>query len=875
LTEGTFEKRYDPGATEERWYQAWVERGDFRAEVEAPGDPFCIVIPPPNITGSLHMGHALDNTLQDILVRWKRMDGYNVLWLPGTDHAGIATQWVVEQQLAREGTSRHAYGRERFVERVWQWREESGRTIVRQLMRLGASCDWSRERFTLDEGLSRAVRKVFVTLYQEGYLYRGDYIIQWCPRCMTALSDLEVEYEERDGKLYYIRYGPLTLATVRPETKPGDTALAVHPDDERFRPYVGKTLTVPSVEGEISLSVIADTAVDPEFGTGVVKVTPAHDPQDFEIGRRHGLEIRQVIDFDGKMNERAGKYAGLDRIECRTRIVRDLEGLGLLEKVADYRHRVGVCYRCRTVVEPLVSRQWFVRMKPLAEPAIEAVRSGRIRLIPPMWGNTYFEWMQNIRDWCVSRQIWWGHRIPAWHCQTCGEITVAETPPQTCAHCQGDQLRQDEDVLDTWFSSGLWPFSTLGWPEDTPELRRYYPTSVLVTGFDILFFWVARMIMLGLKFRGEVPFRDVYLHPLFRDAQGQKMSKSRGNVIDPLQVMDRYGTDALRFTLAALASPTRDIRLSEERIEGYRNFMNKIWNAFRFCALNFSLTERGTDVLADLPLDLADRWILHRLQRTIEDVRRALGEYRFNDAANAVYQFFWHEFCDWYLEIAKLRLSGTEEARATTRAVLLDVFENSLRLMHPFIPFITEELWQQIPHVGETIVRAPYPATSQAWLNPAAETDFEFLQAVVTAVRNIRGSMKVPPSLKVNVAIKGSAARLALLEGLRPYLMNLDRIEALSMAEDMVRPSHSATAVVQDVEIYVPLEGLVDLDVEKGRLTRDLSKVREDMAQLERKLSRDDFLTRAPEEVIEKERMKYDGLRERASKLAEALEFVQ
>ena len=710
--QGLSEKRYDPKKTDARWYQVWVEQGYFRADVGAPGEPFCIVIPPPNITGSLHMGHALNTTLQDIIVRWKRMDGYNTLWLPGTDHAGIATQWVVEQQLAREGTNRHAYGREQFIERVWRWREESGRTIVGQLMRLGASCDWSRERFTMDEGLSRAVRKVFVTLYQEGLIYRGNYIIQWCPRCMTALSDLEVEYEEREGKLYYIQYGPLTLATVRPETKLGDTALAVHPEDKRYAEYVGRLLTIPSVEGDITIQVIADAAVDPEFGTGVVKVTPAHDPLDFDIGRRHGLEIRQVIGFDGKMNTAAGKYVGLDRFECRTRIVEDLQTLGLISKIEDYKHRIGLCYRCRTVVEPLVSRQWFVRMKSLAEPAIEAVRSGKIQFVPATWSNTYYEWMLNIRDWCISRQIWWGHRIPAWYCAACDGVTVAETTPTTCEYCQGSELRQDEDVLDTWFSSGLWPFSTLGWPDATPELERYYPTSILVTAFDILFFWVARMIMLGLKFQGDIPFHKVYIHALVRDAEGQKMSKSRGNVIDPLEVMDQYGTDALRFTLAALAGQGRDIRLSEERIQGYRNFMNKIWNAFRYCELNFSLTGERVPQAERVTLDLADRWILSRLQSTIATTRRALEEYRFTDAANEIYQFFWHEFCDWYLEITKLRVRGAEHERINAQAVLFQVFETSLRLMHPFIPFLTEELWQQLPHQGDTIVRAPYPTVA-------------------------------------------------------------------------------------------------------------------------------------------------------------------
>jgi valyl-tRNA synthetase len=873
--QGLLDKHYDPQKTEARWYQLWVERGYFRADVQAPGEPFCIVIPPPNVTGSLHMGHALNMTLQDILTRWKRMAGYNTLWLPGTDHAGIATQWVVEQQLAREGTTRHDYGRERFVERVWRWREESGGTIARQLMRLGASCDWSRERFTMDEGLSRAVRKVFVTLYREGYIYRGDYIIQWCPRCMTALSDLEVEYEEREGHLYYIKYGPLTLATVRPETKLGDTALGVHPDDERYQKFVGQNLTISSVEGEITIRVVADSAVDPGFGTGVVKVTPAHDPQDFEIGRRHGLEIRQVIDFDGKMNAKAGKYAGLDRFECRQRIVEDMQRLGLLEKIEAYRHRVGLCYRCRTVVEPLVSRQWFVRMKPLAEPAIEAVRKGRIRFVPATWTTTYYEWMFNIRDWCVSRQIWWGHRIPAWYCDACGEVTVAEVAPTACEHCQAAKLRQDEDVLDTWFSSGLWPFSTLGWPDDTPELRRYYPTSVLVTGFDILFFWVARMIMLGLKFTGEVPFHDVYIHALVRDAQGQKMSKSRGNVIDPLVVMDHYGTDALRFTLAALAGQGRDIRLSEERIQGYRNFMNKIWNAFRFCALNFSLADDAAQEMSNDALDLADRWLLSRLQGVIAATRRALEEYRFNDAANELYQFFWHEFCDWYLEIAKLRLSDAESRRVTTQAVLLHVFETILRLMHPFIPFLTEELWQQLPQTGETIVKASYPEPTEKWVSQEAEQKMAFVMQVVTSIRNIRNAFKIPNTARITVSIKASTNYQKLLSDSSLYIKNLSGISEMIISEDIQRPDRSATTVLEDVDIYVPLEGLINIDVERTRLARDLRKIQEDLARLEEKLARIDFLEKAPEEVIEKEQMKHRGLKEREEKLVVALESLQ
>ena len=873
--QGLSEKRYDPKKTDARWYQVWVERGYFRADVATPGEPFCIVIPPPNITGSLHMGHALNTTLQDIMVRWKRMDGYNTLWLPGTDHAGIATQWVVEQQLAREGTNRHAYGREQFIERVWRWREESGRTIVGQLMRLGASCDWSRERFTMDEGLSRAVRKVFVTLYQEGLIYRGNYIIQWCPRCMTALSDLEVEYEEREGKLYYIQYGPLTLATVRPETKLGDTALAVHPEDKRYAEYVGRLLTIPSVEGDITIQVIADAAVDPEFGTGVVKVTPAHDPLDFDIGRRHGLEIRQVIGFDGKMNTAAGKYVGLDRFECRTRIVEDLQDLGLINKIEDYKHRIGLCYRCRTVVEPLVSRQWFVRMKSLAEPAIEAVRSGKIQFVPATWSSTYYEWMLNIRDWCISRQIWWGHRIPAWYCAACDGVTVAETTPTTCEHCQGSELRQDEDVLDTWFSSGLWPFSTLGWPDATPELERYYPTSILVTAFDILFFWVARMIMLGLKFQGDIPFHKVYIHALVRDAEGQKMSKSRGNVIDPLEVMDQYGTDALRFTLAALAGQGRDIRLSEERIQGYRNFMNKIWNAFRYCELNFSLTGEPVWPQERVTLDLADRWILSRLQSTIATTRRALEEYRFTDAANEIYQFFWHEFCDWYLEITKLRVRGAEHERIDAQAVLFQVFETSLRLMHPFIPFLTEELWQQLPHQGDTIVRAPYPTVVHEWIDQESEQEMTFVMEVISALRTIRSSFTIPNSTRIRPHIKAAADQTKLIQRHDSYIVSLANISEMIIGGEVARPELSATAILGEVEIYVPLEGVINVEVERTRLTRELKKIQEDVARLETRLAQRDFLAKAPEDVIEKEQAKHQGLREREGKLVHALESIQ
>src|SRR5919197_1942944 len=714
--------RYEPAAVEERWYPIWEERGYFRADPASPKKPYSIVIPPPNVTGSLHMGHAFTFSLQDILIRMKRMDGFNALWLPGTDHAGIATQYVVERQLAAEGKTKEDLGREEFVRRVWKWKEESGGTIIRQLRRLGASCDWSRLRFTMDPGLSRAVREVFVTLWEEGLIYRDDYIVNWCPRCQTVLADLEVEREERDGEFVYIKYGPLSLGTVRPETKPGDTGIAVHPRDPRYQQYVGREIDIESVDGPVRMRVVADEAVDPEFGTGVIKVTPGHDPVDFEIGKRHGLPVRTVIGFDGKMTAAAGKYAGLDRFECRKRIVEDMQALGLIDHIEPYRHAVGLCYRCKTVVEPLVSKQWYVNVKPLADVALAAAHDGRIKIIPRSWTKTYYHWMENIRPWCISRQLWWGHRIPAWHCDQCGTIHVSRTDLATCPSC-GGPARQDPDVLDTWFSSGLWPFSTMGWPDDTPTLRAYYPTSVLVTGFDILFFWVARMAMLGIHFMQAVPFHDVYIHPLVRDAEGQKMSKSKGNVADPLDVMDTYGTDAFRFTLAALAGLGRDIRISDERIEGYRNFANKLWNAARLVLSNLDGYDAAKARKAEPAL--ADRWIQSRLAATAGAVRAALRRYRFNDAASAVYQFLWHEYCDWYLEIAKLSLYRAEypAERLRTQHTLVEVLEATLRLLHPFMPFITEEVWQRLPHKGDSIMVAPYPKAARKQHDPTAERE--------------------------------------------------------------------------------------------------------------------------------------------------------
>jgi valyl-tRNA synthetase len=862
--------RYDPTRVEPHWYAVWEERGYFHADADSPKKPYCIVIPPPNVTGSLHWGHALNNTLQDILIRYKRMDGYNALWMPGTDHAGIATQYVVERQLEKEGKTKDDLGREAFIARVWQWKEESGGTIIRQLKRLGASCDWARERFTMDPGLSAAVREVFVRLWEEGLVYQGDYIVNWCPRCQTVLSDLEVEREEQDAEFVYIKYGPLTLGTVRPETKLGDTAVAVHPKDRRYRRYVGKTLEVPSVEGTITLRVVADEAVDPKFGTGVIKVTPGHDPTDFEIGRRHHLPVRSVIGFDGRMTELAGKYAGLDRFETRKRIVEDMRALGLIDRIEPYRHSVGVCYRCKTVVEPLVSKQWYVRMKPLAEPAIKAVRSGKIRIMPRVWNKTYFHWMENIRDWTISRQLWWGHRIPVWYCDRDGSMHVSRTDLSACPQC-GGPLRQDTDVLDTWFSSGLWPFSTLGWPAETPELKVFYPTSVLSTGFDILFFWVARMAMLGIKFMGDVPFRHVYIHALIRDAEGQKMSKSKGNVADPLHVMDKYGTDAFRFTLAAVAAQGRDIRLAEERIEGYRNFANKIWNAARLVLTNLegydpALARRGTP-------SVADRWIKSRLAEAIAQVRKAIDTYRFNDAASAVYQFLWHEYCDWYLEIAKRSLYQPQspEAKAVTQRTLVETLETTLRLLHPFMPFISEELWQRLPHTGESIMIAPFPKASRKARDPEAERLMAPVLDFVSAIRTVRSESRISPAVELQVSVRPANPEVAAALGASTAVIGSLARAALTVAADGARPAGSAVATTPSGDVFVRLEGVVDFDAERQRLRKEVERAQKEIAFLEGKLGRREFVERAPAEVVERERARLAEQRQTEQKLAASL----
>ncbi len=875
------DKKYDPKQVEEHWNAFWLKNKFAHADENRDGEPYTIVIPPPNITGSLHMGHAFNNTLQDILIRWRRMQGYNTLWQPGTDHAGIATQNVVERQLHAEGTDREAIGREEFVKRVWKWREESGGTIVNQLKKLGCSLDWERERFTMDDGLSKAVREVFVTLYEEGLIYQGNYIINWCPRCQTALSDLEVEYKDVSGHLYHVRYPFkdedlfLVVATTRPETLLGDTAVAVCTGDERHAAHKGKTLIVPLAGREIPL--IEDDYVDREFGSGALKVTPAHDPNDFEIGQRHDLPAVNVMNPDGTMSEAAGEaYKGLDRFECRKRVVEDLKSRDQLEKVEEHMHSVGHCYRCHTVVEPYLSRQWFVKTKPLAEPAMQAVRDGTIEIVPKFWEKTYFEWMENIRDWCVSRQIWWGHPIPAWTCSACNELIVARETPSACTKCGGKDLVPETDVLDTWFSSGLWPFSTLGWPEETESLKRFYPTSVLCTGFDILFFWVARMIMLGLKMRNDVPFRHVYIHALIRDAEGQKMSKTKGNVIDPLSMMDAYGTDALRFTLAAFAAQGRDIKLAEDRIEGYRNFCNKLWNASRFVLMNLGDYTGTCKLNEDVPLSPAERWILSRLNAACRDVNAALEQFKFNDAASAVYKFIWNEYCDWFIELSKSSLYKEGPQKKTAQNVLVHVLETSLRLLHPFMPFITEEIWQKLPKEGETIMTAPFPEFDPSRRDAEMEEELGLVMDVITGVRNIRGEMNLNPGLTLNLLIKtGDPKQEATVSTHVKYIRELARVDQFTAGESIVKPKVAASSILDGMDLIVPLEGLMNFDEEKSRVEKELKKIEKDIIVLDKKLSNPNFVEKAPAEVIEKDRQRKQTLSEKQAKLKVHLQTIQ
>jgi len=878
------DKSYDPHQVEEKWYQYWTEHGYFRADEDSERKPYSIVIPPPNVTGVLHIGHALNNTLQDILIRFKRMEGFNVLWVPGTDHAGIATQNVVEKQLLEEGLDRHDLGREKFIERVWRWKEQSGGTIISQLKKLGASCDWSRERFTMDEGLSEAVKEVFIRLYQEGLIYRSHYIINWCPRCQTALSDLEVEYQEILGKLYHLKYpfkeGDrfVVLATTRPETVMGDTAVAVNPEDSRYHDVIGKQVILPVIGREIP--IIADPYVDIEFGTGALKITPAHDFNDFEIGLSHGLKQVKVIDEEGRMNENAGSYQGMDRFECRQRIVEDFERDGVLIQTEDYHHKVGHCYRCKTIVEPNLSIQWFVKTKPLAQTAMEAVREGRTRIVPDVWEKTYFEWMENIRDWCISRQIWWGHRIPAWYCEACGEVIVAKETPTSCPKCASVHLRPETDVLDTWFSSALWPFSTMGWPKGTKELKRFYPTSVLVTGFDILFFWVARMMMMGLKFMGDVPFRDVYIHGLVRDERGEKYSKTRGNVVDPLELIDRFGADALRFTLAALTMPGSDLKLSEARTEGYRHFANKIWNASRFALMNLDVSEDITgEIYEKSSYSLPDQWIRGRLNRTIREVKKSLEDYKFNEATHALYQFIWHEFCDWYLELIKPYLYQDKDVRRKriTQQTLLKVLDATLRLLHPFMPFITEEIWQQLPLEKEvsSIMVAPLPQPDKGFDDDQVADEMGLVIEIITALRNIRGEMNVPPGEQIDAILRPKEEEVERrLKRNQMFIQNLAKVKSLTIFGEKGKPAYSAFAQVQDVEILVPMDRS-RMEEEVRRLQKEISKIEKDIAFVNRKLSNEQFLSKAPKEVVQEEKEKGFQYQTVRDKLEESLKKIR
>jgi len=906
-------KTYSHLEIEAKWYRHWVEHKLF-APASGNGQSYSIVIPPPNVTGSLHMGHALNNTLQDILCRYKRMDGFRVLWVPGTDHAGIATQNVVERQLAQRGASRAQLGREKFIERVWEWKQEAGNAILHQLRALGVSCDWSHERFTMDEGLSRAVREAFVKLWEDGLLYRAQRLINWCPRCKTALADIEVNHEEADGHLWHIRYPladesgeALIVATTRPETMLGDTAVAVHPEDPRYQHLLGKKIRLP-ITGRI-VPLIADDYVDREFGTGALKITPGHDFNDFEIGERCHLERISIFDADARVDgsafsargEQGGwieRYDGKERFEARKLIVEDLKKGGFLNKTEPHKLSVGHCYRCQTVIEPYLTPQWFVDIKPLAEPALQAVRDGRIKIVPEGWCNSYYAWMENIKDWCISRQIWWGHQIPAWYCKSCesgnwlqntdgdylfskdAKPIVARTPPSACPSCGGQELIQDPDVLDTWFSSGLWPFSTLGWPEQTADLKKFYPTSALVTGFDILFFWVARMIMMGLKFMGDVPFRHVYIHALVRDEQGQKMSKSKGNVIDPLDIMNKYGTDAFRFTLTAMAAMGRDIKLAEERIGGYQSFVNKLWNAARFVQMNAPesalSTQQAQSELSRGELALADRWIRSRLAAAIAGARDAIDGYRYNDYANGLYQFIWHEFCDWHIEMSKLALNGViGNDPDGARKRLCELLDQILLLLHPIMPFVTEEIWQVMGNGRPSIMVQPYPQPQPHWVDVQAEKQMEFLMGVVRAVRNLRTELNCPPGKKVKVIFCGQPADLDFLRGQEPYLRSLARVGAAEFRGAGDGPKGAATAVVDSTEIYLPLDDLINLDEERARLAKEVAKMEDEIGRVQKKLSNSDFVAKAKEQVIQKERDKAAQFDEKLRTLRSSLAKIE
>ena len=869
------DKTYEPKSVESRLYDFWQKNGYFHAEPDKSKKPYTIVMPPPNITGQLHMGHALDNTLQDILTRFRRMQGYCTLWLPGTDHASIATEAKIVAAMAEEGVTKDDLGREGFLERAWEWKKVYGGRITEQLRKMGSSCDWSRERFTMDEGCSKAVKEVFVNLYNKGLIYRGERIINWCPHCKTSISDAEVEYTEQDGFFWHLRY-PLTdgsgfieLATTRPETLLGDTAVAVHPDDERYKALVGKTLTLPLVGREIP--IVADSYVDPEFGTGVVKITPAHDPNDFEVGLRHNLEVITVLDDGAVINENGGKYQGLDRYEARKRIVEDLEKGGFLVRVEPHAHNVGECYRCHTTVEPRVSRQWFVKMEPLAKPAIEAVKTGETKFIPERFEKTYFHWMENIRDWCISRQLWWGHRIPVWYCDDCGETVVTkEDSVDTCPKCGGHHLTQDPDTLDTWFSSALWPFSTLGWPEKTDELEYFYPTSTLVTGYDIIFFWVARMIFSGVEHMGKAPFDTVFIHGIVRDAQGRKMSKSLGNGIDPLLEIDKYGADALRFTLATGNSPGNDMRYTPEKVEASRNFANKLWNAARFVLMNLDDNEPAPYIPEGLALE--DKWILSIYNRVVKEVTDNLEKFELGIAVQKLYDFIWDVFCDWYIELAKARLTGEDEqAKKTARGVLCYVLSGTLKLLHPFMPFITEEIWQTLPHEGETIMLASFPEYSESLNFAAEETEFSRVMEAVRAVRSRRAEMNVPASKKAEVYI--ATAHTDTFKTCAVFFSRLASASEVKVAGEWDMAG-AVSIVTSDAKIYIPMDQLIDFEAEKKRLEKEKAETEKLLAGVMAKLNNEAFVSRAPKNIVDNQREAAERLNKKLSLIDESMKAL-
>ena len=874
---------YNPKEIEQQWYTYWEEKGYFHEEVDTNKEPFSIVLPPPNVTGQLHMGHALDNTLQDILIRTKRMQGYNVLWMPGTDHAGIATQVKVEENIMKtEGKSRHDLGREEFLKRVWEWKQEYGSTIVKQIRSLGASCDWTRERFTLDEGYHDAVLKVFVALYEKGLIYRGERITNWCPNCLTALSDIEVEHEDENGHLWHIKYPVigeedtfLTVATTRPETMFGDVAVAVNPNDERYAHLVGKELLLPFVNRHIP--IIADEYVDQSFGTGCVKITPAHDPNDFEMGQRHNLESIVVMNPDGTMNAGAGHFVNMPRELARKQVVAELEAQGLLEKVDDHGHSVGHCSRCNTTVEPMVSKQWFVSMEPLAKPALEVVRDKSIEFVPERFTKTYTNWLESIRDWCISRQLWWGHRIPAWYCQDCGETIVTADTLTECPHCHG-KVEQDPDVLDTWFSSALWPFATMGWHENTEEVKHWYPTSVMVTGYDIIFFWVARMIFMGLEFKEEIPFKHVFIHGLVRDSQGRKMSKSLGNGINPLEVIEEYGADALRFTLVTGNTPGNDMRFYMERVEANRNFANKIWNASKFVLMNLEGFDESFVPSAE-DYTLADKWILEEYNKTVTNITNNLDKFELGEAASAVYDFIWNTYCDWYIELAKPRLYNKEGGRdrQTVQYLLVSILRHMMELLHPFMPFVTEHIWQHLPHEGESIMVAPWPSTLSMDGFSSAAAHMNVIMDGIKGIRNMRAEMNVPMGKRSEVILVPATEELkGILETHGDYFHTLGWAEKVTiLSPDAPKPENATVTVVNGLEVYLLLKDLIDADKEKERIAKEQATILKEIARLEGKLNNQGFLAKAPEAVVAKEKEKLEEYKQKQQALNEREEFLK